>query len=441
LFSAILTAFVIESYQMLQEDYSETSARLLSAIFTRLDQGTGSSTVSGIPGQIFVAANSAIALNVLWFFSLLLSIAAVFGGILLKQALREYITWTSISRPREALRLRQLRYESFMTWRIPDLVALLPALVQAAVILFICGLPIFLWGPRPVVAIAVIVAVSLLLAIFTIAFLSPILSTDSPLKSPISWVVIHVINVLLRTLTPGKARSRQRDGGITKHTWKHRDLRLIRDRGKAQNYLWQSLTSMFATWDEHYLSYHLQKCANQLTFRGSDNKLHVLDAFEEIIGIGPRIWPLLMLSSDVPPEAVATIVPGWTLEAGDLKDAMIVRRRIAKLPSPMLSMLGDWLIWSTHYALDSRSSKSNAREIFLSFAVLECLFDAVASDSRTQLLNSWVGLNLHVFENSVEPDWLRVGWEKNPWILRDLILRWFKCMKLSDSAVNASGMS
>ncbi|KDQ59847.1 hypothetical protein JAAARDRAFT_94694, partial [Jaapia argillacea MUCL 33604] len=116
LFSAVLTAFLIDSYKNLQEDPAQSSSQILLQISSQLN----SFVISTSPGGInfanashqaqtapipFAVTHSAVTLNVLWFSSLVLSLATALFGILVKQWLREY-SKTSILSLRESVRLR-----------------------------------------------------------------------------------------------------------------------------------------------------------------------------------------------------------------------------------------------------------------------------------------------------------------------------------------------
>ncbi|PSR70660.1 hypothetical protein PHLCEN_2v13465 [Hermanssonia centrifuga] len=99
LFSAVLSAFVIESYQNLSEDNSATTVQLLRQISRQTNSYTSlagalNPTVSPPASnefQAFTPSTSAICVNLLWFASLILSLMTASFGILVKQWLREYL--------------------------------------------------------------------------------------------------------------------------------------------------------------------------------------------------------------------------------------------------------------------------------------------------------------------------------------------------------------
>ena len=132
----MITAFVITSIVLLQPDNSQLSVQLLSLI--ALQNGASSdfqpflnSTAQSLPTSTsFRAPLSVVAINSLWFVSLVLSLAAALFGILAKQWCREYLRWHSIlASARENVLLRQTRYDVWDKWRVSSFIATIQALL------------------------------------------------------------------------------------------------------------------------------------------------------------------------------------------------------------------------------------------------------------------------------------------------------------------------
>ncbi|KAF8598459.1 hypothetical protein BDV93DRAFT_423609, partial [Ceratobasidium sp. AG-I] len=101
LFSGILTAFLIESKNLLQQDPSDAATALLLLIAQsqqRIEQGSPQPTLPPIQLPIFSASMSARWVNGLWFLALALSLSAALVAMLAKEWLAAY----SMSRPRPA---------------------------------------------------------------------------------------------------------------------------------------------------------------------------------------------------------------------------------------------------------------------------------------------------------------------------------------------------
>lgn len=176
MFSAILTAFNVQSYQLLQPAptldpvlvaLQQISAQLSSFSnnppFVNSTQPAYRQTDTLTPR----APRAAVWLNALWFSSLILSLSSASVGIMVKQWLNEYCGGISPSTSRETARLRQYRLNNLIKWRVGAIVMSIPVLLQLALSLFLAGLLILLWTLHNSVA-AVASTLVFLLAAFTI---------------------------------------------------------------------------------------------------------------------------------------------------------------------------------------------------------------------------------------------------------------------------------
>ncbi|KAG8763127.1 hypothetical protein FRC12_008696 [Ceratobasidium sp. 428] len=173
LFSAILTAFLIESKDLLQQDPADASLILLLSIAQsqyRIEKGEPfHSTADSLPSiPDFSPPMSARLINGIWFTSLGLSLSAALIAMLGK----EWLTAFLASRPRpthsHAL-LRQSRLEGLERWWALHIIALLPSLLHASLFLFSVGLVLYLWTLDEAIAmvLAAIVGVTSLFYILT----------------------------------------------------------------------------------------------------------------------------------------------------------------------------------------------------------------------------------------------------------------------------------
>jgi hypothetical protein len=200
LFSAILTAFVVESYQSLQEDLAQTSVDLLRQISCQL---ANSSVPAAPDSSHFQAQRSDVRVNICWFVSLLFSLVVALFGIFLKQWMRTYMKWTDVTPDQEAVAICQLRYRGLETWRLGAILTVLPTLLQLSVILFLSGLLLFLWHLDKMVAH--VMAVLLVITFFLVATVTvlPAVFKSCPFWSPLSeilavpfWPVVHYAEVV-----------------------------------------------------------------------------------------------------------------------------------------------------------------------------------------------------------------------------------------------------
>ncbi|KAK7690680.1 hypothetical protein QCA50_005779 [Cerrena zonata] len=205
LFSAVTTTLLIESYKNLSQDPAEITLQVLSHISQQLssyttNSGFSNSTIPAFtfPGP-FIPSRASIIANVAWFGSLTITLMAASYGMLVKQWLREYLTLDYTS-PLERLRVRSFRYPALATWKVFEIVAILPLLLQLSLGLFFLGLCFFASSIHPAVQWTVIVLVLFWVSLFAIATIAPISSPSCPYKTTflknamkrLRWVVAYM---------------------------------------------------------------------------------------------------------------------------------------------------------------------------------------------------------------------------------------------------------
>ncbi|ESK89483.1 hypothetical protein Moror_16113 [Moniliophthora roreri MCA 2997] len=215
LFSAVVTAFVIESYQWLTEDPGDATVMLLTQISMQLNAS------HTIPERTpFEADPSSIRINCVWFLSLIFSLTSGLFALLCKQWLREHQRDTTTTTPAEALALRQLRRESLDKWGVPSFLSALPILLELGLLCFFAGILDLLWSRHHIPFALCFVAVMLSSGLYFITTLLPtliipkdqlvgrILNTKKtmtyqficPYKSPQAWVIYRLYCMLLNGL-------------------------------------------------------------------------------------------------------------------------------------------------------------------------------------------------------------------------------------------------
>ncbi|KAK7037843.1 hypothetical protein VNI00_010804 [Paramarasmius palmivorus] len=185
LFSAVVTAFLIESYQKLEEDPADKTVVLLEHLVSFQRNASQALTADPIPP--FQPDASTIRINCFWLLSLIFSLTSALFGLLCKQWVREFQRDTPTSTPAEALALRQLRRDSFEKWNVPAFLAALPILLEIALILFFAGILDLLWGLHRIPFLVSLVAVGLSAGLYFITTLLPTLTMPRNLKMDIKW--------------------------------------------------------------------------------------------------------------------------------------------------------------------------------------------------------------------------------------------------------------
>ncbi|KAF9057187.1 hypothetical protein BJ165DRAFT_1317501, partial [Panaeolus papilionaceus] len=168
LFSAIVTAFAVETQKLLQPDPTVTSVFLLAQIADRLS--TNASTMLN-PDLVLPPPNVSsqiVRINVLLFMSLVFALGAALVGILALQWIRSYKK-QELRSHQDQLSIRQGRYQGFMDWKVPQIITALPIVLQIALVLFFIGMIEFLRSLDNVVAtiVGVVVATIFTFVLFT----------------------------------------------------------------------------------------------------------------------------------------------------------------------------------------------------------------------------------------------------------------------------------
>ncbi|KAI0755090.1 hypothetical protein C8Q80DRAFT_1117583 [Daedaleopsis nitida] len=211
LFSAVLTAFNVQSYALLQQDNSDISASALVQISAQLQSLSASATSTSTSEQsfkpdTFTVPRHVVWINTLWFSSLICTLSASSVAIMVKQWLQQYNLGLS-GNSHEIARLREYRYQSLLKWRVVAIIAMLPILLQAALVMFLAGLIILLWSLHPVVAVVGSFLVSILLAFTTATTLLPAFQPDCFYQTPQALGVFRVVQAIRRILRRNQDRT------------------------------------------------------------------------------------------------------------------------------------------------------------------------------------------------------------------------------------------
>ncbi|THH32247.1 hypothetical protein EUX98_g1952 [Antrodiella citrinella] len=255
LFSAVLTAFIVEIYKQLQPDPATLTVEILQQISVIL---VSRDTSQNVTNQDLLPASTAspppswaIRVNTVWFTALVFSLIAALIGIIAKQWLRGYITGMSTS-SRESVRLRQYRHDGLVRWRVAEIIGVLPVLLQIALVLFLYGLLELLWTLDNTVASVVTVVTVISLSFYFSTIVAPAFSPNNPFKSPQSWTHVSIItgeNIGIYESIPG--------------SWREREVKYMRQEAGNLDLRALSRTYKHCLPDEDFLDV-LFPCANDL---------------------------------------------------------------------------------------------------------------------------------------------------------------------------------
>ncbi|CAE6421870.1 unnamed protein product, partial [Rhizoctonia solani] len=200
LFSAISTAFVIESYKSLKPDSADSSSQTLLTISqTLMFIANGSQPSSALPTSevetpVFKASAKAICVNVLWFLSLSLSVAVSLISMLAKEWCLEFMTGRT-GPPGAQARRRQQRWDGLVRWRMKEVLVILPSLIHLSLLLFAIGLCVFLWDVHYGVAIPVVIVTTLAASAYFACTIVPLRYAFCPYGTVLSRFIRQFTNI------------------------------------------------------------------------------------------------------------------------------------------------------------------------------------------------------------------------------------------------------
>ncbi|KAN0137389.1 hypothetical protein V8E53_004834 [Lactarius tabidus] len=189
LFSATVATFIVESYQNLSPNPTDTTNALLGQITQQLVNISSGTPVTILPAQSnqpFKPTASAVRVNVLWFASLVLSLTCALSATLMQQWARRYKELAQHhGAPHRRGRIRAYIFDGIRKFGMARAVATMPLLLHISVFLFFAGLVEFLFPTDSTVSyttLGLVVAFALAYGILTV---SPLLYLNCPYATPL----------------------------------------------------------------------------------------------------------------------------------------------------------------------------------------------------------------------------------------------------------------
>ncbi|KAF7368669.1 hypothetical protein MVEN_00191200 [Mycena venus] len=212
LFSASLTAFLVESYTTLQPDPGVTNAALLTQISRQLAGSLNGTTIPFEEPLPFHPTTAALVCNILWFLSLVLSLTCALLATMVEQWAREFIHKSELRpSPARRVRIHSFLYLGLQKFGMYAIVDVIPLLLHASLIIFFVGLIFFLLPVNPLL----MRLMSLVLAIFVVLYVTltalPVIYLESPYQTPLSkgvWKFWQFSTALITTKLSKNMRPR-----------------------------------------------------------------------------------------------------------------------------------------------------------------------------------------------------------------------------------------
>ncbi|KAJ7692524.1 hypothetical protein B0H17DRAFT_842559, partial [Mycena rosella] len=147
LFSASLTAFIIESYKTLTPDTGDATVQNLTHISQQLAASTsGNIAVPPAPSSHFTPPVASLLCNIFWFISLGLSLSCALIATLLQQWAHDFLHRADMRRSSPIIRARifSFLYYGLKQFNMNTVVNIIPLLLHTSLVLFFAGLVAFL---------------------------------------------------------------------------------------------------------------------------------------------------------------------------------------------------------------------------------------------------------------------------------------------------------
>ncbi|KAJ7289885.1 hypothetical protein C8J57DRAFT_435344 [Mycena rebaudengoi] len=189
LFSAILSAFLIEVRKGLQEDLQSITNTLLLALIE--NQRNTSSTQ--IPSTSrFEPSSSSRFVNGFWFSSLLFSLVSALGASLAKGWVTQFSSPVSGTTWGDAA-VHCRRLQGRKRWHLELIIQSLPVLIHIAFFLFSIGLVVVVMKDDITIGIVVLVLTALIVVFYCGSSLHSAYTFDSPFRTPLSGLIRHLL--------------------------------------------------------------------------------------------------------------------------------------------------------------------------------------------------------------------------------------------------------
>ncbi|KAJ7119826.1 hypothetical protein C8R44DRAFT_180249 [Mycena epipterygia] len=213
LFSASLTAFIIESYKTLTPDSGDSTVQLLAQISQQLAAAANGSTFHPPPPVHFSPPVTSLICNALWFISLGFSLACALIATLLEQWARNFLHKTEMrSAPVIRARIFSYLYYGLKRFSMHTVVDIIPLLLHASLLFFFAGLVAFLIPINLGIALLAAALLAIVSVVYSLLTLLPLRYLDCPYHTPLSgafWRISRRIIKVWRSRRPVAAEDEQ----------------------------------------------------------------------------------------------------------------------------------------------------------------------------------------------------------------------------------------
>ncbi|KAJ7177091.1 hypothetical protein C8R46DRAFT_1188712 [Mycena filopes] len=198
LFSASLTAFIIESYKTLMPDSNDATLQMLTQISQQLAAAADGRAFQASPPPHFSPLATSLVCNSLWFISLGLSLTCALIATLLEQWARDFLHRADMrSAPVIRARIFSYLYYGLKRFHMHTVVDVIPLLLHTSLVFFFAGLVAFLWPINIAIAILAAALLAIVLSLYSFLTVLPLWWPDCPYRTPLSTATWRVSNIFM----------------------------------------------------------------------------------------------------------------------------------------------------------------------------------------------------------------------------------------------------
>ncbi|KAL1712191.1 hypothetical protein EV715DRAFT_214141 [Schizophyllum commune] len=206
LFSAVLTTFVAQTSQT-PSDTGDTTIALLLEIISIQRAWANNPRVNDVASFSLPPPSPSPSpwINRCWFLSLIFSLLAAFGAVVVRQWLQEYESDITGPPKRRAL-VRHYRRVGLKLYKVHLIVPILPMLLHVSLLLFFVGLTLYVRQSDRSMSNGIVALTTMIYLVYLVTNLMPLFRPQCPYRSPLStgahWAKFIV--ALLYALLPAK---------------------------------------------------------------------------------------------------------------------------------------------------------------------------------------------------------------------------------------------
>ncbi|KAJ7595309.1 hypothetical protein C8J56DRAFT_922079 [Mycena floridula] len=198
LFTASVTAMIVESYKLLKPDSGDQTVALLTQISQQLAHisNVTNPALPIINSESFRPTTSIVICNFLFFLSLGFTLLCAIGATLVEQWVRQYLQETQSGTAADNARVRQYLYQGIVRFRMLEVVEAIPFLLHISLFLFFAGLCVYLYPINRIIGALCIFIFLVCLILYLIPSLTPIIERSCPYRTPLTTIFWRLLQSL-----------------------------------------------------------------------------------------------------------------------------------------------------------------------------------------------------------------------------------------------------